>query len=350
MELHVPTAPHRPGDAPRFAPFQHQPGDLPRPDTLAPHDELREHATGLIRVLGDDGAAAGPWQPQLSAAAASQRPGDDAARAALRRAHDRHAAAGAVVVLRFEQGRGSGRRRRRDGLRARTTCCFPAIARPGLLLVRGMPMLAMMCQTDRQPVRQRQGPADAGALQLAGRQRGVDLQPGRHAVSAGGRRGDGVCLSRRAASRRRMDRRRHGGPGRFSLRAEFRVGVSAAVRAARGRQPMGDQHASQSGDRRRDVCRAGRCVSPARTARRRQRLSGRVRGRGVGDRTGPARRRTDAHRAGHLSPRRPFDERRSDPVSRRRRSRHLARRRPDRATQAASDSHRRMVGGGAPQT
>ncbi len=41
MVLHVPTAPHRPGDVPCFSPMSHQPGDLPRPDTLAPFEELR---------------------------------------------------------------------------------------------------------------------------------------------------------------------------------------------------------------------------------------------------------------------------------------------------------------------
>ena len=46
-------------------------------------------------------------------------------------------------------------------------------------------------------------------------------------------------------------------------------------------------------------------------ARRWQRLSGRARGRGVGDRAGPARRRADADRVGHLSARCAFDERRS---------------------------------------
>ncbi len=66
LELAVPNAPHRPGDTPCFAPLPHQPGDLPRPDTLAPSRELREHAVGLVRVLGDDGAAAGPWQLPLT--------------------------------------------------------------------------------------------------------------------------------------------------------------------------------------------------------------------------------------------------------------------------------------------
>src|SRR5687767_3275244 len=66
LVLHVPTAPHRPGDAPRFSHRQHQPGDLPCPDSLASYDELRQHASGLIRVLTDDGDAAGPWKPSLS--------------------------------------------------------------------------------------------------------------------------------------------------------------------------------------------------------------------------------------------------------------------------------------------
>src|SRR6476659_9925679 len=66
MLLHVPTAPHRPGDTPCFAPNCHQPNDMPRPDTLASYEELRQHATGMIRVMGDDDAATGAWQPQLS--------------------------------------------------------------------------------------------------------------------------------------------------------------------------------------------------------------------------------------------------------------------------------------------
>ena len=66
MMLHVPNAPRRPGDVPCFAPIEQQPGDLSRPDTLAPHDELRDHASGLIRVLDDEGMASGDWEPQLS--------------------------------------------------------------------------------------------------------------------------------------------------------------------------------------------------------------------------------------------------------------------------------------------
>lgn len=145
LELHVPTAPHRPGDLPRFDPPRHQPGDLPRPDTLAAHETLRDHALGLIRVLGDDGAAAGPWQPQLSAQ--QLRSGLemmlrarylDARMIAMQRqgrlsfyvsskGEEASAVAGAMAYA------------PRDML-------FPSYRQPGLLLVRGMPPLAMMCQ------------------------------------------------------------------------------------------------------------------------------------------------------------------------------------------------------------
>ena len=67
--LHVPDAPHRPGDEPRFSRFKQQPGELQRPDPLDRYDLLRSHATGLVRVLGDDGAASGSWDPKLPPAA-----------------------------------------------------------------------------------------------------------------------------------------------------------------------------------------------------------------------------------------------------------------------------------------
>lgn len=65
-KLHVPDAPHRPGDEPRFAKFTQQPGDLARPEPLAPYEELHDHAYGLVRVLDDEGHARGPWAPQVS--------------------------------------------------------------------------------------------------------------------------------------------------------------------------------------------------------------------------------------------------------------------------------------------
>src|SRR6188768_139291 len=64
--LHVPDAPHRPGDEPRFATFTQQPGDLSRPDPRVRYESLHDHAYGLVRVLADDSTATGPWNPKLS--------------------------------------------------------------------------------------------------------------------------------------------------------------------------------------------------------------------------------------------------------------------------------------------
>ncbi len=63
--MHVPDAPHRPGDEPRFATFTQQPGDLPRPKPTASYEALLDHSYGLVRVLNDNAEAAGPWDPKL---------------------------------------------------------------------------------------------------------------------------------------------------------------------------------------------------------------------------------------------------------------------------------------------
>src|SRR3954468_12088124 len=145
MMLHVPSAPHRPGDVPCFAPVQHQPGDLSRPDTLAPHDELHAHASGMIRVLNDEGIASGAWQPHLNPQ--QLRSGLEM----MLRA--RHLDTRMIAMQR--QGRlsfylsGNGEEAvsvagasayNRDDL------LFPSYRQPGMLLVRGMPVLTMMCQ------------------------------------------------------------------------------------------------------------------------------------------------------------------------------------------------------------
>jgi 2-oxoisovalerate dehydrogenase E1 component alpha subunit len=145
MMLHLPAAPHRPGDVPCFAPVQHQPGDLSRPDTLARHNELHAHASGLIRVLDDDGVASGAWQPHLSPQ--QLRSGLEM----MLRA--RHLDSRMTTMQR--QGRlsfylssngeeavsvaGAAAYTRDDML-------FPSYRQPGVLLVRGMPVLTMMCQ------------------------------------------------------------------------------------------------------------------------------------------------------------------------------------------------------------
>jgi 2-oxoisovalerate dehydrogenase E1 component alpha subunit len=145
IELHVPTAPHRPGVASCFAPFPNQPGELPRPDTLAAHTALREHGEGIIRALREDGRAAGAWQPQLTA---------QQLRSGLEMMlRSRHLDARMITMQR--QGRlsfylsskgeeavavaGAMPFSQHDML-------FPSYRQPGLLLVRGMPLLTMMGQ------------------------------------------------------------------------------------------------------------------------------------------------------------------------------------------------------------
>lgn len=146
MQLGIPTAPHRPGDAPCFAPLAGQPGDLSRPDTLATYDELSAHARGLIRVLRDDGHADGEWQPQLS---------PQQLRSGLEvMIRSRHLDVRMTAMQR--QGRLSfylsGKGEEAVSVGAATAyrhddLLFPSYRQPGLLLVRGMPLVTMICQS-----------------------------------------------------------------------------------------------------------------------------------------------------------------------------------------------------------
>lgn len=146
MVLRVPTAPYRPGDSPSVAAFSHQPDDLSRPDTLASYESLREHATGLIRVLDNDGCARGAWQPQLSPQQlrsglemmlrarhldvrmiAMQRQGRLSFYVSSK-GEEAAAVAGASAYLHGD-------------------ILFPSYRQPGLFLVRGMPMVTIICQS-----------------------------------------------------------------------------------------------------------------------------------------------------------------------------------------------------------
>ena len=145
MVLGVPNAPHRPGQAPCFAPMHQQPSDLARPDTLAPYDELRDHAAGLIRVLRDDCQSDGPWQPQLN----PQQLRSGLEMMMRSRAFD------ARMIVMQRQGRLSFFVTAKGeeavsvaGATAylRDDMLFPSYRQPGLMLVRGMPMVTMICQ------------------------------------------------------------------------------------------------------------------------------------------------------------------------------------------------------------
>jgi len=66
LALHVPEPPFRPGDAPDFSSVNvPAAGAAPRPDTGVPAAETHPLTTDLVRVLGDDNQAVGPWDPKL---------------------------------------------------------------------------------------------------------------------------------------------------------------------------------------------------------------------------------------------------------------------------------------------
>ncbi|MEO7240439.1 MAG: thiamine pyrophosphate-dependent enzyme [Sphingomicrobium sp.] len=66
LALHVPEPALRPGDAPDFSKVDiSAPGAAPRPDIAAPAAETHPLTTQLVRVLGEDHRAAGPWDPRL---------------------------------------------------------------------------------------------------------------------------------------------------------------------------------------------------------------------------------------------------------------------------------------------
>ena len=143
--LHVPDAPHRPGDEPRFSRFTQQPGDLSRPDILAHYEELRPHATGLVRVLSDDANAGGPWDPKLTPQ--TLRKGLEMM--IRTRAFDMR------MLTMQRQGRLSfyTESKGEEAIAVAGTMplrsedlLFPSYRQQGIYLVRGMPLLQMMCQ------------------------------------------------------------------------------------------------------------------------------------------------------------------------------------------------------------
>src|SRR6478609_4357942 len=67
LSLHVPEPPARPGEE---ADYSHIPisaaGAQPRPDEACPASETWPLCSDMIRVLGDDHQAHGPWNPRLT--------------------------------------------------------------------------------------------------------------------------------------------------------------------------------------------------------------------------------------------------------------------------------------------
>ena len=66
LALHVPEPKYRPGDTVDYTYLAIPPaGAQPRPDETCPPDATEPLCRDLVRVLGDDGRAVGPWDPRL---------------------------------------------------------------------------------------------------------------------------------------------------------------------------------------------------------------------------------------------------------------------------------------------
>ena len=174
--LRVPEPSARPGETPDFATLATgRAGEVDRPPIEVDPAAIRDHAYALIRVLDDDGAALGPWAPDLSAPVLLK-----ALRAMmLTRAYDRRmvraqrqgkcsfymkstgeeaVAVGAALALR--QG----------------DMCFPTYRQQGLLIARDWPITDLMNQVysnSRDRLKGRQMPVfyssrEAGFFSISG--------------------------------------------------------------------------------------------------------------------------------------------------------------------------------------
>src|SRR5688500_671575 len=146
LALHVPEPPFRPGDTPDFSSLNiPAAGAAPRPDVAAPAAETHPLTTALVRVLGEDSKAVGPWDPKLDA---------DTLRKMLR---------DMVTVRIFDDRMYRAQRQGKTSFYMKCTgeeaiavaaaaamdpedMHFPTYRQQGLLVARGYPLKTMMCQ------------------------------------------------------------------------------------------------------------------------------------------------------------------------------------------------------------
>jgi 2-oxoisovalerate dehydrogenase E1 component alpha subunit len=146
LALHVPEPKYRPGDTPDFSGIAiPAAGDTPRPDSGAPAAETHKLATQLVRVLGDDHRATGPWDPKLDS---------ETLRKMLRNM---------VTVRIFDDRMYRAQRQGKTSFYMKCTgeeaiaiptayamdredMHFPTYRQQGLLVARGYPLKQMMCQ------------------------------------------------------------------------------------------------------------------------------------------------------------------------------------------------------------
>ena len=146
LSLHVPEPEARPGDDIDFSHIAiPAAGSARRPDPAAAASETRELVYGLVRVLDDDGAAVGPWDPRLD---------PDTLRRMLRdmmlvRTYDdrmyraqRQGKTSFYMKCTGEEAVAVAAAHAMD----RDDIFFPTYRQQGLLVARDYPLIKMMCQ------------------------------------------------------------------------------------------------------------------------------------------------------------------------------------------------------------
>jgi 2-oxoisovalerate dehydrogenase E1 component alpha subunit len=161
LTLRVPVPKHRPGDTPDFSGLEiAEAGVTRRPEIDAHPREMSDLAFGLVRVLGPDGKAVGPWAPKLDAD--TMRRGLKAM--LLTRAFDdrmfRAQRQGKTSFYMKSTGEEAVSVAQAYAL-DRNDMCFPSYRQQGILIARGYPLVDMMNQiysNERDPVKGRQLP------------------------------------------------------------------------------------------------------------------------------------------------------------------------------------------------
>lgn len=151
LALHVPEPPFRPGDNPDFSSLKiPAAGTTPRPDIAAPAAETHPLTTALVRVLGEDNQATGPWDPKLDAETLRKilkdmitvRVFDDRMYRAQRQGKTSF-----YMKCTGEEAIATASAAALD----RDDMHFPTYRQQGLLVSRGYPLTQMMCQIYSNP-------------------------------------------------------------------------------------------------------------------------------------------------------------------------------------------------------
>ena len=146
LSLHVPEPDARPGDEVDFSGIAiPAAGSVPRPDTGVAAADTHPLCFTLVRVLDDDGQAAGPWDPRLD---------PDKLRRMLR---------DMLMVRTFDERMFRAQRQGKTSFYMKSLgeeavavaaahaldpedICFPTYRQQGLLIARDYPLVDMMCQ------------------------------------------------------------------------------------------------------------------------------------------------------------------------------------------------------------